>query len=117
MQMRTNSTVLSNSRYDTRIHRVHVWTWVAVPHVQELRPADASDSRPWHPCNSAISGYLEVMRTANQEIVEVASLPVDTQLSDPLCLAAKSLTVVTQRALVRGRTSEPGNEYFQILYC
>jgi len=34
--------------------------------------------------------------------VEVTSLPVDTQLSDPLCLAAKSLTVVTQRALVEG---------------
>ena len=51
---------------------------------------------------AGLSGYLEVMRTANQEIVEVTSLPVDTQLSDPLCLAAKSLTVVTQRALVEG---------------
>ena len=51
---------------------------------------------------AGLSGYPEVMRTANQEIVEVTSLPVDTQLSDPLCLAAKSLTVVTQRALVEG---------------
>ena len=28
---------------------------------------------------AGLSGYLEVMRTANQEIVEVTGLPVDTR--------------------------------------